>query len=84
MYKLFYIIFIFSVFSSCSQSVVLCENRLENKLQSTHSLVVSSDKSIILDDFTASKSPYMQLYDDSLGVKMLTLLNPYNNSVYFF
>jgi hypothetical protein len=45
---------------------------------------MKEEKSFYLDDNTAPKSPYIQIYEDSSGVRMLTLLNQYTNSIYFY
>jgi len=60
------------------------ENEQEGKLKSTQDLVLICKKKILIDDETAPKSPYMQIYRDSLGKTMLTFLNAYNNSIYIF
>jgi hypothetical protein len=46
--------------------------------------VISSEKKIYLDDDTAPKPPYIQIYEDASGVRMLTLLNPHNHSINFY
>ena len=47
-------------------------------------LVESGGKSFLLDNFTAPRSPYLQLVKDSVGNSLLTLLNTYTNSIYFY
>ncbi len=84
MYKLFYLLLFSTTFISCSNSIVSSKNEQAGRLQSKYNLIVNSEKKILLDDYTAPKSPYMQIYQDTSGIKMLTLLNPYNNSIYFY
>jgi hypothetical protein len=43
-------------------------------------LVVDGEKNIYLDNETAPRPPYIQMINDSI----LTFLNPYNNSIYFY
>jgi hypothetical protein len=64
--------------------MVSIKNKNEGKLTATHRLVISDVKKFIIDDNTATKPPYMQLFEDSSGVRMLTFLNKYNNSIYFY
>lgn len=71
-------------FTSCSTSVVSSENKQKGKLQATHTLVVSGEKNILLDETVAPESPYLQMYYDSSGSRILTSLNTYNHSIYFF
>jgi hypothetical protein len=56
----------------------------EGKLLAVKKLVMSSEIKFELDSETATRPSYMQLVEDSSGMRMLTLLNSHNNSIYFF
>lgn len=84
MYKLPCVILSFIALTSCSYSVISSKNEQAGKFHQTYDLVISSEKKFILDDYTAPRSPYMQIYQDTSGVKMLTLLNPFSNAIYFY
>ena len=71
-------------FSSCSDTIISIKNEWKGKLHSSYRLVISGEKKIQLDNETAPKSPYMQMIQDSLGNNILTLLNPYTNSINFY
>ncbi|WP_321480638.1 DUF4221 family protein [uncultured Bacteroides sp.] len=84
MYKLFYLFIFLAMLMSCSNSIISSKNERAGKLHSTYDLVLISEKKIILDESTAPKPPYTQIYSDISGVRMFTLLNPFNNSIYFY
>ena len=46
--------------------------------------MVSDEKKIALDSETPTRPPYMQIYTDSTGNRLLTFLNSYKNSIYFY
>lgn len=73
----------FCLVSCSSRHIIQIENEQKGKLNSIYELVISDSILYCLDDETASKSLYMQLYRDSLN-EYLTLLNSYNNSIYVF
>lgn len=79
----FYLVFVLILFA-CSNTVVVTENKMKGQLISKYQLEISSEKKFALDSVTATKTPFMQIYTDSSGIRNLTLLNPYNNSIYFF
>lgn len=84
MYRfLLYLILALASFS-CSDSVVTIENKMLGQLVSTHELIVDNEKKIALDSVTATKAPFVHIYNDQMGNRYLTLLNPYSNSIYFF
>lgn len=82
--RLFFYLLLVLATSSCSNSIVTIENKMAGHLISTHRLIVKEDKRFVLDSVTATKAPFIQVYTDSVGVRYLTLLNPYSNSIYFF
>lgn len=84
MYRLFICLFIVLASFSCSNSFVTIENKMSGHLVSTHQLIVDSEKKIALDSVTATKSPFVQIYNNQKGNRYLTLLNSYSNSIYFF
>ena len=81
--RLYFVCFLF-VFSSCSNNQVSVKNEKEGKLNSTYQLMVSDEKKIALDSETPTRPPYMQIYTDSTGNRLLTFLNSYKNSIYFY
>lgn len=72
------------ILSSCSYSIVSLRNERAGELNATCTLDISGEKKFSLDDYTAPKSPYMQIYCDSAGRRQLALLNSYRNSIYFY
>lgn len=72
--RLYFVCFLF-VFSSCSNNQVSVKNEKEGKLNSTYQLMVSDEKKIALDSETPTRPPYMQIYTDSTGNRLLTFLN---------
>ncbi|MDR0395097.1 MAG: DUF4221 domain-containing protein [Tannerella sp.] len=83
MNKKFYCIVLPFFLLSCTH-VKEIKNRNKGKLTATHQLVINGEKKFLLDDNTATRPPYIQMFKDSSGVRMLTLLNPYNHSIYFY
>jgi hypothetical protein len=69
---------------SCTGHVKHIRNSHAGKLTATHQLVVSGEKKIRLDYETAPKPPLMQLVQDASGARILTLLNPHRNAIYFY
>jgi hypothetical protein len=83
MNKKFYCIVLSLFLLSCTH-VKEIKNKNKGKLTATCQLVMNGEKKFLLDDNTATRPPYIQMFNDSSGVRMLTLLNPYNNSIYFY
>ena len=81
--RLYFVCFLF-VLSSCSNNQVSVKNEKEGKLNSTYQLTVSDEKKIALDSETPTRPPYIQIYTDSTGNRLLTFLNSYKNSIYFY
>ncbi|QTO27157.1 MULTISPECIES: DUF4221 family protein [unclassified Bacteroides] len=79
-----YYLGLFLLIVSCSENTINIKNDQEGKLQATYHLVEKSDKVFRLDSETAPKPPYMQIFEDSLKKRILTLLNPYKNAIYFY
>lgn len=84
MHKIFHIIIFSILFISCSNPVISVKNEKVGKLNATCQLVVSSNKKFVLDDNTATRPPYIQILNNSSEKRILTFLNPHNNSIYFF
>ena len=80
--KIFFLLFSL-IFVSCADSVKI-KNIKEGKLIPTHYLAQSGEKKIHLDYETAPNPPYMQIIDDVSGSRILSFLNPYKNSIYFY
>lgn len=84
MLKLNYVIICLIILSSCSYNIVSSRNEHAGELKATYVLDISAEKRFPLDDYTAPKSAYMQVYQDSAGGRLLALLNSYRNSIYFY
>lgn len=77
-------ILFFTILYSCSNPIARIDNEKKGTLVPTCQLVVSGEKKFSLDGETAPRITYSQFYIDSLGNRILTLLNSHNNSIYFF
>lgn len=84
MYRFSYYLLLVALLFSCSNPVATIENKKAGQLVATYQLVVEGQKQFALDSITAPKPPFIQIYTDSLGARNLALLNPFNNSIYFF
>ncbi|MDR1258032.1 MAG: DUF4221 domain-containing protein [Tannerellaceae bacterium] len=69
---------------SCTDRVATIKNEKAGKLVATHQLTAVAEKRIFLDDDTAPQPPYMQMIEDVPGMRILTFLNPHNQSVYLY
>ncbi len=70
---------------SCSDyEVITSENKFKGDLIQKYSLKEWNEKKIPLDASTAPQSPYIQLYQDSLEGRVLSLLNPHINGINFY
>jgi hypothetical protein len=74
--------FIGLFFSSCSNDVKSINN--EGKLESSHKLVKIGSKEFNLDKETAPQSNQFQIFRAKDSSEILTFLNSYNNSIYFY
>lgn len=76
------ILFLFS----CTHNTISVENEHKGNLVATHELKIqeNNDKMFYLDSETAPYPPYVQLIKDSLNQQILSFLNPYNTSIYFY
>lgn len=72
------------IFFSCANNTAEIKNKKEGDLTSTFELHLLDTKKIYLDDDTAPKIRCSQMFVDSSGVRQLTFLNIYNNSIYFY
>jgi hypothetical protein len=81
--KYIFLIFILLT-SSCTRQTIRVVNENKGKLIATHELVIDGEKKFYLDSVTAPFPPYIQMITDSTGSNLLTFLNPYNNSIYFY
>lgn len=68
---------------SCTHTVTV-NNEKRGELTATYHLVVNDEKRILLDNETAPCSPYIQMIEDTTGTRLLTFLNPYKNSIYYY
>jgi hypothetical protein len=83
MIKKKYHIGLFILLTSCAHTVNV-KNEYAGNLTATHQLAVSGEKKNVIDAETATKPIFMQMFKDSSGVRMLTFLNKYNSSIYFY
>jgi hypothetical protein len=64
--------------------VVNVKNPKAGKLTATKQLVMSGAKRFALDSITATRPMYLQLVNDNSGARTFTLLNMYDQSIYFY
>lgn len=77
--------FTFLLASSCTNNnTVYITNEEQGKLHASIVLQVSEEKKIALDDSTAAKPEYTQIFIDSDKKRYFTFLNSYTNSIYFY
>lgn len=69
---------------SCTKHTVSIENERKGMMKSNFFLQEVNQKKFYLDSVTAPKPIYSQLYENKSGNRILTLLNQYNNSIYFY
>jgi len=69
---------------SCKDNVVHIKNLQKGKLKATHCLVESDSKIFKLDYETAPRPTYIQIIENMDDKRVLSLLNTYNNAIYFF
>ncbi|WP_340154094.1 DUF4221 family protein [uncultured Marivirga sp.] len=68
---------------------ISCSNEVKNKnnqkeIESSHELMKVGSKSFELDDETAPQSNQFQVFRTKDSLEILTFLNNYNNSIYFY
>lgn len=68
---------------SCTSKVHI-ENPKKGNLLAVLELVETQEKRIALDASTAPQLQYSQIFIDSLGLRYLTFINSYDNSIYFY
>jgi hypothetical protein len=78
------IIISFLLLTSCNYGIKSDENAFEGKLISFYSLVKSGEKTFPLDSLTGQKNKYSQLYFDSNGVRIFSVLNYNTKTIYFY
>ncbi|WP_037315971.1 DUF4221 family protein [Salegentibacter sp. Hel_I_6] len=69
---------------SCNENRKTIVNEKKGELHPTMELQQVASKSFLLDDETAPKPLYVEIFKDSSNVRLLTFLNNYNNSIYFY
>lgn len=70
--------------ASCADNTISIKNEKKGKLKSSIELIANGEKKFYLDSETAPKSPYMQIFTNADGERMLTFLNPYKSAIYFY
>ncbi len=83
--KIFFIIITMMIsLSSCDVKTVEIQNEKKGQFNATMKIEEISSKKIMLDSNTAPKPQYIQMYTDSTGIRNITFLNTYTNSIYFY
>lgn len=80
----FFSYFLFLFLAGCSSDQVKLVNKKQNSLESSVKLEVIIEKKFSLDNETAPKAQYTQLFESSDSVRYFTFLNKYNNTIYFY
>ncbi|HHU34439.1 MAG TPA: DUF4221 family protein [Bacteroidetes bacterium] len=81
--KLSNIFLVILLFTACT-SIVKVENEMSGNLEASMGLVEIGERAFLLDDSTAPKPIYTQMFKNYNGAKYLTFLNKFNNSIYFY
>ena len=84
MYKIYVLLLWAVLLISCTSNVASIKNEKQGELKASYLLNIINERKFALDEETAAKPMYMQLYTDSSMNRFLTLLNAYNNSIYVF
>lgn len=84
MHTKWYFISLSVLLVACTQHTGKIENVRAGKLKATRQLVVKDEKKFLLDAETSAKPPYMQLFEDTSGKRIMTFLNPHDNSICFY
>ncbi|MDR2968422.1 MAG: DUF4221 domain-containing protein [Tannerellaceae bacterium] len=79
-----YYLWIILLLAACTDSRKEVKNRYYGKLIETKQLISSGEKRFFLDTETKAKPPYIQVFTDKEGDRLLTFLNPRTNSIYFY
>lgn len=84
--KILCIAVVITVIISCTNSnIIRIENPKQGMLNNSYQLVSKDTKSFSLDSMTAPRPIYIQLLKNANGEdSILTFLNQYNNSIYFY
>lgn len=69
---------------SCGIDQVKLPNKMKGLLEKKMDLKFIDSKSFLLDSVTAPQPHYIQLFQDPSGVRHLTFLNHYNNTIYSY
>lgn len=69
---------------ACTTKTVKVKNEKQGSLKPSMKLEEVEVKKFGLDDHTASKPEYTQIFKDSDGIMYFTFLNNFNNSIYFY
>lgn len=82
------ILFIYTVLLliilSCNYNNKIIDNPFEGKLLNKYDLVKISEKFFMLDSLTGQNNKYSQLFTDSLGKRVYTVLNYNTKTIYFY
>lgn len=73
-----------SILTSCSNDVIEMRNEKMKRLKATVMLRISEEKKFVLDDNSAPKPQYIQLFEKPGKLRYFTFLNEYNNSIYIY
>lgn len=82
------ILFVFTILLltilSCKFNSKNIDNHYEGKLVNNYNLVKISEKFFLLDSLTGQKNKYSQLFIDSIGRRVYTVLNYNKKTIYFY
>ncbi len=83
-FKLLSIYLSLLILAACNTRIVKIKNEKKEQLNAICQMESNDTKKILLDSVTAPKPQYIQVIEDSTGVRQLTFLNTYDNSIYFY
>lgn len=84
MYKIYHCICLVLILTSCSHELASIKNERKGTMSATYQLAAMKEKQFYLDSVTAPRPIYMQLLRNKTGARILSFLNVYNSSIYFY
>ena len=82
--RLFFTFLLALILTKCSTDTINVRNEKQGRLKATFKLEITDVKKFLLDNETAPKPQYTQLFEIPGGVRYFTFINRYNNSIYFY
>lgn len=77
-------LFLLLLVTACTNETVKVKNEMSGNLKASMKLEVAGEKAFLLDDSTAPKPIYTQIFSNSDSTDYLTFFNNFNNSIYFY